>query len=183
MWNRRGCLRAMAAVAVSFGLGARSHAQRSPTRQSTPGLAQPDDAPSTTRLWQPGDPGERLHIRGRVVSTDGRPVPGAELTLWQADGTGAYQDERYRARFAVAEDGSFQLITVLPGQYWGAKHIHVMVEHPEHAHLTTRILFRGDPNIDETEGDLAIPLEEVRTEQGTVLLGGVEFVLEPTGAR
>ncbi len=170
MWNRRGCLHALAAAAASLAVGAPAGAQS---------RAQSRGAPPTTRLWRPGDPGERLHIRGRVISSDGRPVPKAELTLWQADGTGAYQDERYRASFATGDDGAFQLITVLPGQYWGAKHIHVMVVHPEHAHLTTRILFRGDPNIDEGEGDLAIPLEEVRTEEGTVLLGGVEFVIQP----
>lgn len=170
MWNRRRCLHAMAATAVSFGLGTVAHGQGDP-------------APSTGKLWREGDPGERLHLRGRVVSTDGRPVAGAEISFRQADGTGAYPESRYRARLVTAEDGAFQVITVLPGQYWGAKHIHVTLVHPGYVPLDTRILFRGDPNIDETEGDLAIPLEEVRTEQGTVLMGGVEFVLEPNGSR
>ena len=68
---------------------------------------------------------------------------------------------------------------MLPGQYWGAKHIHVAVRHPGYVDLTTRILFRGDPNIDETENDLAIALEEIRANDETMLAGGVELVLEP----
>ena len=167
MWNRRRYLGALAACAAG-ALPGRVIAQ----------AAGSDAAPSSVRFWEPGDPGERLHIRGRVVGTDGRPIPGAELHVRQADGTGAYQDTRYRGRLGSGADGSFQMVTVLPGQYWGAKHIHVFVTHPDYVPLDTRILFRGDPNIDETEGDLAIAVEEIRTDEGTILAGGVEFVLE-----
>ena len=179
MRKRGSALSTLAAAAFALVLSAGAEAQRDPTPQSEAGPMEPDDAPATAMLWRDGDPGERLHLRGRVVSTSGEPLYGAELMVWQADGTGSYRDDRYRARIVTGEDGSFQMVTVLPGQYWGAKHIHVRLSHPEHLGLTTRILFRGDPNIDATEGELAIPLEEVRTEDRTILLGGVEFVLEP----
>jgi protocatechuate 3,4-dioxygenase beta subunit len=172
MLDRRRCLVALAALTTTAGTlapGGAAWGQRAPTPQTGTGPMRVGEAPSTTRLWQAGDPGERLHLRGRVVSTAGRPLGGAELLLWQADGTGAYQENRYRARIRTGDDGTFELVTVLPGQYWGAKHIHVIVAHPGHRQLATRILFRGDPNIDASEGDLAIPLEEVRAKDETIL--------------
>ncbi len=132
---------------------------------------------SVARLWQPGDAGTRLQIRGRVLGHDGRPLQGAAIQLRQADGTGTYQADRYRAQLLSAERGEFDIQSVLPGQYYGAKHIHLVVTHDAHQTLHTRILFRGDPNIDAGEEDLAIALEEVKRDGETVLVGNVELVM------
>ena len=87
---------------------------------------------------------------------------------------------RYRAMFPTADDGTFLVSTVLPGQYWGAKHIHVILSHPLHHSLQTQILFKSDPNVSSSpEGGLAIVTEEVRVEDETILVGGVELVLQP----
>ena len=131
-------------------------------------------------LWQPGDPGERLFLRGRVVDPGGRPLSGAQISLRQADGTGSYHPVRYRATFKTASDGTFSVSTVLPGQYWGAKHIHLTVRHEAQGQLTTRILFKGDPHLNEAgDHEFAILLEQVRKDGETVLVGGVELVLPP----
>lgn len=136
--------------------------------------------PTSVLLWQPGDPGERLFLRGRVVDPNGRPLAGARVALRQADGNGHYQDVRYRATLETAKDGTFSVSTVLPGQYWGAKHIHLRVRHESHGQLVTRIVFKGDPHLNEArDGDFAILLEEVHKDGEKVLIGGVELVLPP----
>lgn len=134
--------------------------------------------PASIVLWQPGDPGERLFLRGRVVDPGGRPLAGAMVALRQADGNGNYHDARYRATLETAKDGSFSVSTVLPGQYWGAKHIHVLVRHDAYGDLVTRILFKGDPHLDQArDADFAILLEEVHKDGEKVLVGGVELIL------
>ena len=154
-------------------------AQSEPTRSTGAGPEYRDTALSSARLWQDGDPGERLHLRGRVVSVGGEPVDGAQLIMWQADGGGSYHPERYRTRLYTAENGEFRLTTAVPGQYYGLAHIHVMVSHPNFQPLTTRVLFKGDPYLGEADDDLAIMLEEVRKDDATVMVGSVQFVLEP----
>jgi protocatechuate 3,4-dioxygenase beta subunit len=134
--------------------------------------------PTSAVLWQPGDAGERLFLRGRVVDPEGRPLADALVALRQADGNGEYHDVRYRATLRTAKDGTFSVSTVLPGQYWGAKHIHLMVQHDAHGQLATRILFKGDPHLNEAgDGDFIILLEEVHKDGEKVLVGGVELIL------
>ena len=141
------------------------------------------DIPSTTNLWQPGDPGEPLHIRGRVLSIDGSPISGAVLDIWQADGTGEYQPDRYRTTLRTDADGEYGFGTVLPGQYYGVKHIHMVVMHEGHESVQTRILFKGDPNLDESVyGDQAIALEEARVKGNKVLFGRFDVVMRPAGS-
>ena len=86
---------------------------------------------------------------------------------------------RYRAVLFSADNGEFRITSAVPEQYFGAKHIHVIVSHPNHASLTTRVLFKGDPHVGDHEQALAIPLEEVRADGRTVMVGSVEFVLAP----
>ena len=143
--------------------------------------AQSSEAPGTAMLWQPGDPGERLFLRGRVVSGDGRPVGGAVVYLRQADGTGVYTD-RYQARLETAADGSFSIATVLPGQYRGVKHIHMAATHQAYPPLETRVVFKGDPNLNQPGArDLVVLLEEVHQDGETVLVGDLELVLRTAG--
>jgi len=159
---------ALVLAALAWPLAAATDRQASPS--------------SKVVLWQPGDPGDRMFLRGRVLGASGRPLAGAVLQLRQADGTGSYHDYRYKAVLETAEDGSFSISTVLPGQYWGEKHIHVGVSHKGYEPMVTRILFKGDPNL-ESGGDYehVILLEEVHKDGEKVLVGGVEFVLTPAG--
>ena len=77
------------------------------------------------------EPGERLVLRGRVRSTDGRPLPGAVIDHWQAGADGWYSyfcppdaegkpvtpDGNLRARFTTNENGEFEIHTVVPAPY------------------------------------------------------------------
>lgn len=129
-------------------------------------------------LWQQGDPGERLFLRGRVLDPGGRPLAGARVFLRQADGSGRYHDIRYRATLLTSNDGTFNVSTVLPGQYRGPKHIHLLVAHEQYGQLAARVLFKGDPYVDEARaGDFAILLEEVHKNGEKMLVGGVELVV------
>ena len=146
-----------------------------------PAAAQTADNPNTAMLWQPGDPGERLFLRGRVVTGGGQPVGGATVYLRQADGTGVYTD-RYQTRLETAADGSFSIATVLPGQYRGVKHIHMAAVHDAYPMLQTRVVFKGDPNLTRAGArDLVVLLEEVRQDGETVLVGDLELVLPTAG--
>ncbi|MDX1513033.1 MAG: carboxypeptidase regulatory-like domain-containing protein [Gammaproteobacteria bacterium] len=177
MQGRKRCLFTLVLLVLAMPFAAQSTSE--PSADAGPGM--PAGGPSSVVLWQPGDPGERLFLRGRVIDSGGRPVPGATVALRQADGTGQYQEVRYRATFQTAKDGTFSISTVLPGQYWGPKHIHMMVRHGDGPPLVTRILFKGDPHLDDArDGDFAILLEEVHKDGEKILVGGVELVIPGT---
>jgi len=151
-------------------------------------LAQAETTPSTSptekksklvSLWQPGDVGERMNIRGRVTSIDGTPVVGAVIFIRQTDGNGDYHPDRYNAQLVSGAKGSYQFGSVLPGQYMGVKHVHLWVKHDSYEFLDTRILFKGDPNLDESTAPQAIFLEEGNIKGETVLYGRFDIVLTP----
>nr|AWR88481.1 hydroxyquinol 1,2-dioxygenase [Ensifer sp.] len=70
-----------------------------------------------------GAPGELCFITGTVRDLEGRPIRGATLDIWQADGDGLYESQRATAEpwmrgvFHSQEDGSFVMQTVLPVAY------------------------------------------------------------------
>lgn len=97
----------------------------------------------------------RLRVIGSIVDTRGRPIPSAELELWQTDSAGAYgdltpgrEDGYCRARILANSNGHFAFETSPPGAYglmmgalgggWeippvGPQHIHALVTHPSWA--------------------------------------------------
>ena len=141
------------------------------------------DAPHRSVLVTPGDPGERLEITGSVLSTDCRPLNGAELDIWQADASGAYdlRGFRFRGRLQTREDGAFAIQTVVPGRYLNGNryrpaHIHVKLRAPGRRVLTTQLYFPGDPY---NNGDPFIhPSLIMRTARdGALTTGRFDFVL------
>jgi protocatechuate 3,4-dioxygenase beta subunit len=90
--------------------------------------------------------GDRLTLRGHVLTRECSPVAGARLDFWQADASGAYDNSGYRLRghLASAADSSFTLETIVPGLYAGrTQHIHVKVSAPGKASLTTQLFLPG----------------------------------------
>jgi hydroxyquinol 1,2-dioxygenase len=68
--------------------------------------------------------GEPLYITGTVTDTDGEPVAGAVLDVWQADSDGLYESQiaeideaRLRALYTTREDGSYCVRTIAPLGY------------------------------------------------------------------
>lgn len=151
-----------------------------PTLQTHTGPWYEPGAPELSSLWQPGDPGKPLHLKGTVSSTRGIRLEGALVELWHTDSGGNYPP--LRAAIRTEANGSFAIRTLLPGHHLGyrARHIHFVVTHPDHHPLVTRIYFLGDPNMDEALfPELAILLEEGSIDGDTRLFGNVQFVLLP----
>jgi protocatechuate 3,4-dioxygenase beta subunit len=137
--------------------------------------------PTTLNLWRPGDPGQPVRISGWVRGTDGKPVAGATVYIRQADGAGNYTP-MYQGTLKTDKDGSYRLSTVVPGQYYGIKHIHIGAVHDGYEYLETEILFKGDPNLDpQSDSEYAIHLEEATVNDKTVLFGRFDMTLRPIG--
>lgn len=103
-------------------------------------------SPTRTTLLEAGMSGTRLHLTGRVLTSDCTPVAGARLDFWQANASGAYDNSGYRLRGnqTTNADGSYTLDTVIPGLYPGrTEHIHVKVQAPGKSVLTTQLFFPG----------------------------------------
>jgi len=83
--------------------------------------------------------GQRIRIFGTALSAACEPLAGARLDFWHTDAGGAYDMKGYKFRGAQLTDreGRFQLDTVMPGQYFNARHIHFL--------LATRIGNRPQP--------------------------------------
>jgi len=71
-----------------------------------------------------GLPGTPLYIHGVVRDLDERPVSGAVLDVWQADGEGTYEaqlpdvdEARLRAKYTTRADGSYCIRTIAPRGY------------------------------------------------------------------
>lgn len=119
-----------------------------PTPEQTEGPFFIPDSPRRTLLREAGVNGAPLLLTGRVVSTDCRPVRGALLDFWQADGDGVYDNDGYRLRGHQFSDarGRFRLETVAPGSYQSrTRHIHARVQARNAEVLTTQLYFPGEP--------------------------------------
>jgi catechol 1,2-dioxygenase len=119
--------------------------------------------------------GEACVFAGCVRSSDGTPLPGARVDVWQANGAGYYdvqqpdvQPERnLRGLFTADESGRFWLQTVEPrfypvpsdGPVGGLlaaterhpnrpAHIHVIADAAGHRPLTTHVFVAGSPYLD-----------------------------------
>jgi protocatechuate 3,4-dioxygenase beta subunit len=128
-----------------------------------------DLAPSDNDLTRQhgGEPlGERILVHGRVLDTDGRPLPGALVEVWQANAAGRYLHEVDQhpapldpnfsgaGRVLTDEDGRYSFTTVKPGAYpwrnhpnaWRPAHIHFsLFGRAFEQRLVTQMYFPGDP--------------------------------------
>ena len=116
------------------------------TPRQTEGPFFSPNSPKRTSLLE-GKERSRLIVTGTVLSAQCKPVPNALLDFWHSDEKGEYDNRGYRYRghqFADA-DGRYRLETIVPAEYPGrARHIHVKVQAPGKAILTTQLYFPGD---------------------------------------
>ncbi len=118
-----------------------------PTLAQTEGPYFKTSSPLRTSLIEPGLTGTKLMLTGYVLGTDCKPVKGALVDFWQADGNGQYDNQGFKMRGHqfTDETGRYSLETVLPGLYPGrTRHIHVKVQAPNKPVLTTQLYFPGE---------------------------------------
>jgi protocatechuate 3,4-dioxygenase beta subunit len=101
--------------------------------------------------------GTVTHILGRILDSDGRPVPGARIEIWQCDSHGRYHyvDDRtsppldpdfqgYGSTVSAA-DGSYRFRTIRPVPYPGrTPHIHFAIATPRGSKLVTQMYVAGE---------------------------------------
>ncbi len=116
-------------------------------------------------------PGEPVVVRGKVMSIGGKPIPGAQLDIWQATGEGFYDlqleslegEMGLRGRIRTDGDGRYIFRTIKPSRYpipndgtvgamlqklgrhpYRPAHIHFIISADGYLPVTTQIFVRGD---------------------------------------
>src|SRR5476651_808081 len=123
------------------------------------------------RLDDGTDPGVPLFMQGQVRDTNGKPLAGAIVDVWQANTGGTYswfdgtQSEfNLRRRIETDAQGNYRFRSIVPSGYGcpptgptqqlldqlgrhGQRpaHIHFFISAPGHRHLTTQINLSDDP--------------------------------------
>lgn len=141
-----GLAGAMTAL-VALGLaGPGAAAGCAPTPSATEGPYYTPGTPMRSRIATRGTTGTPLMLTGVVRDTSCRRIAGATVDVWQADGTGRYDNRGYRLRGRVRADahGAWTVRTVVPGRYPGrTEHIHVKVSAPGGPVTTTQLYLPG----------------------------------------
>lgn len=100
-------------------------------------------------------PAHRTKLSGSVVDTDGKPLKGGLVEIWQCDEKGHYHhpadggadpDFQGFGRSTIDADGRYGFVTMRPARYTGrTPHIHVKVKLGKKELLTTQLYVAGDP--------------------------------------
>ncbi|MDP5219666.1 dioxygenase [Ruegeria sp. 2205SS24-7] len=119
--------------------------------------------------------GPVLLTEGVIRDTEGNPIAGAELDIWQTAPNGLYasQDEEqdtysFHGLMTVGDDGRYAFTTVKPVEYtvpsdgpvgdilracgrhpWRPSHLHFIVKAPGYRSLVTEIFPDDDPYLDQ----------------------------------
>ena len=131
-----------------------------------------------------GEPrGERIIVSGRILDSNGRPVPNALIEIWQANSAGRYRHAKDQhaapldpnfsgaGRTLTDENGAYRFITIKPGAYpwfnhynaWRPAHIHFSVFGQAFiSRLVTQMYFPGDPLFEYDPIFQSIPDEKAR---------------------
>ena len=207
-WRRR-VLFGLAAIAssalVSVDAGAQRRTALEPTPSQTEGPFYPKTFPADvdfdlTRIVgrTARARGTVLYFDGRVLGTDGTPLPGATVELWQCDALGRYhhagddggpRDDNFQGygRVTTTADGRFAFTTIRPVPYSGRPaHLHVRIRATGTAGLTTQVYVAGD----RTDGDvvlaaspagtldrLSMPVTPAAGREPGAISGSFDFVL------
>ncbi|MES1202713.1 MAG: dioxygenase [Pseudomonadota bacterium] len=120
-----------------------------------------------------GEEGAPLYVDIEVTALDGRPLPLANVDVWQSDREGFYdvqhpgEGPHLRARFKTDQAGRLRFWTTAPTAYriphdgpvgdmlaaanchpWRPAHVHFMIEAAGHETLVTHIFMKGDPYLE-----------------------------------
>lgn len=110
-------------------------------------------------------------VLGRVLDTEGRPLTGASLDVWQSAQNGCYSGQdagqphgNLRGRYLTDGEGRYAIRSIIPTSYpipsdgpvgrllqaggrhpWRPAHLHFMVEAPGYRRLVTHLFKDDDP--------------------------------------
>jgi protocatechuate 3,4-dioxygenase beta subunit len=146
--------------------------------------------------------GTLLYLDGRVIGTDGAPLAGAKVELWQCDANGRYhhvdgdpgeRDENFQGYGVTTTDalGRYAFRTIRPVRYGGRPpHLHFKLAHPRAHPLTTQLYPRGESaerggfglSDRATRARLEFVLEPAAAREPGALAANYDFVLRTTGA-
>ena len=178
VFSRRRVLLGSGACAVAALGGAAKAAdklQRTPTQVLGPfyPLDQPLEIDADLTLVKGRKEhakGQVVHVMGRVLNADGKPVSGAQIEIWQANANGRYAhpadnnpaplDPGFQGYAKLRTDaaGRYRFKTIKPGGYPAGRFMR-----PAHIHfdvagkldrLVTQMYFPDDP-LNEDDGVLA----------------------------
>lgn len=151
-----------------FSFASAQESQESANEQSTPKMLE---------LWSPGDKGQRMRIRGRVTSSDGKPLSNVRIRFRHADADGI--DRSYHQGELVTNDrGIYQFGSVIPGNSHRLSHVHVYITHPGFQYLETEFYFKEDPKANPDDPN-AIFLEEGTIDDVKMMYGRWDITLTP----
>ena len=120
------------------------------------------------------DRGEPVVVTGRVLSTDGTPIPDALLDIWETDENGLYEqqdpeqpDMNLRGKFRTDHEGRYCFVGIKPVSYaipddgpvgqmlrslgrhpFRPAHIHLLISARGFAPVTTHLFVKGGPYLD-----------------------------------
>ena len=117
------------------------------TPEETAGPFFRPSSPLKTNFRESGVAGSPVRLSGVILDRKARPIPGALLDFWHADGEGAYDLKGFRCRGHQFSDatGRYTLETVVPGLYPGrTRHYHVRLQAAHGPVLTTQLYFPGE---------------------------------------
>jgi len=162
-------------------------------------------APFQTKLAGPNEPGERLIISGKVLSSDCRTrLPNTLIEIWQANNAGQYDTDKpgnftervdflLRGMMLTDQQGNYEFETIMPGRYpvppnlpglekyaglTRPAHIHFRVSESLHVPLTTQLYFKDDPYIAKDPWASGKPSMAVKLKQdGQLMRGQFDVVL------
>lgn len=169
-----------------------------------PDAPNPED--NRTMPMRDDEPGTPLAFTGQVRSTDGSPLAGAKVEMWQADDDGLYSiatpelpEWNLRGTFYADEQGNFHIDTMQPAPYqiptdgacgqliaaagwhaWRPAHLHLKVSAEGHELLTAQLYFPGDEHNDDDIASAVKPelvLDIQKGENGNTTK--YDFVLDP----
>jgi len=118
--------------------------------------------------------GEPAVVMGRVLSTDGTPIAGALLDVWETDENGMYEqqdpeqpDMNLRGKFRTDSEGNYCFVGIKPVSYsipndgpvgqllrslgrhpFRPAHIHLLITAPGFIPVTTHLFVKGDKYLD-----------------------------------
>lgn len=121
------------------------------------------------------NPGQQVVVEGHVRDTDGNPIGGATIEIWQTADNGLYSNQdaaqpeyNLRASMTTGDDGRYALSTVRPAPYlvptdgpvgellnasgrhaWRPSHLHFIVQADGFRSLVTEVFPSDDPYLDQ----------------------------------